>query len=108
MGALKVSDLSPYLETEALGGKEATVTIESVRQPTAKDVGPNGRIGRNRMILKYKGSEKEHVIGRTVQKQIRQLYGNDTAAWIGQKITLMPDTHSDFGKKNEPCIRVKV
>jgi hypothetical protein len=105
---MKVSDTATYLETEALEGKDVTVTIESVRPTSPKDIGKDGKkMSEKSVIISYKGAKKEHVACRTVQKQIRNLYGNDTSNWIGKKITLFPDTCNAFGNPKTPCIRVR-
>lgn len=103
---MKVSDTSIYLEAAAIE-KDVTVKIKSVRFPNDKDKGTDGKmIPAKNMILAYEGATKEHVICRTVQKQIRHLYGNDTAKWIGKRITLFQDTCQAFGEK-KACIRVR-
>lgn len=105
---MKVSDTSTYLETAALEGKEITVTISGVRAPAKDDKGLDGRpLSPQSLIISYQGAQKEHIACRTVQKQIRRLYGNDTAGWIGKEITLYPTTCRAFGDPNTPCIRVK-
>lgn len=104
---MKVSDTSTYLEAAALE-KELTLTIKDVRQPGQKDIGTDGRpLGAKSVIIAYEGAKKEHVACRTVQKQIRALYGNDTEGWKGKKITLFPTTCNAFGNPKTPCIRVK-
>lgn len=105
---MKVSDTATYLETEALEGKDWTLTIESVRRPGEKDLGTDGRkLSDKSVIIRYKGASKEHVACRTVQKQIRALYGNDMTAWSGKKIVLFPTTCPAFGNPKTPCIRVR-
>ena len=110
---MKVSESSTYLETAALNGKDVTVTIAAVRRPLQsgkdKDVGLDGRpISEKALIISYEGKQKEHVVCRTAQKQIRNLLGSDdTAEWIGKKITLYPTTCKAFGDPNTPCIRVR-
>lgn len=107
--AIKVSDTSLYLETEALEGRERTLTIAKVRQPKNTEKGRDGRpLNSSALILTYEKATKEHICCRTVQKQIRQLHGNDTAGWIGKQITIYPTTCKAFGDDNTPCIRVKV
>jgi hypothetical protein len=105
---MKVSDTAIYLETEALEGKDITVTIESIRKPDNKDKGKDGKpMGEKSVIIKYEKAKKEHIISRTVQKQIRALYGNDMDGWIGKKIILYPTTCNAFGDPKTPCIRVR-
>jgi hypothetical protein len=105
---MKVSDTSTYLETEALGGKDLTLTISAARFPSDKDIGTDGRkLGEKSVILAYKGAKKEHVVCRTAQKQIRLIHGNDITQWIGKEITIYPTTCNAFGKKDTPCIRVR-
>jgi hypothetical protein len=103
---MKVSDTSIYLEAAALE-KDTTVTIAGTRPVGSKDIGTDGKpMSEKSMILSYAGAKKEHVACRTVQKQIRALYGNDTANWIGKKITLYQDSCMAFGKRVQ-CIRVR-
>lgn len=103
---MKVSDTSIYLEAAAIE-KDTTVTIAGVRGPNQKDKGTDGKmIPEKNLILSYKGATKEHICCRTVQKQIRALYGNDTVGWTGKKITLFQDSCMAFGKQTA-CIRVR-
>lgn len=104
--SLKVSDTSTYLEAAAIEG-DVSVVIAGVRSPGEKDKGTDGKqIPDKNLILSYEKAKKEHVCCRTVQKQIRGLYGNDTAGWIGKKIILYRDSCMAFGKKTA-CIRVR-
>ncbi len=106
---MKVSDTSTYLETEALEGKDLTVTIDDVRQPGRDDVGLDGRpISEKSVIITYRRASKPHIACRTVQKQIRAIHGNSMEAWKGRKITLYPTTCKAFGNPNTPCIRVRL
>jgi len=103
---MKVSDTSIYLEAAAIE-KDTTVEIEAVRAPGAKDKGTDGKqIPDKNLIIRYKGAKKEHILCRTVQKQIRALYGNDTANWIGKRIILYQDTCQAFGQ-TVACVRVR-
>lgn len=104
---MKVSDTATYLEAAAIE-KDITVTIAGVRAPGAKDKGTDGKqIPDKNLILSYKGATKEHICCRTVQKQIRALHGNDTAGWVGKKVTLYQDSCMAFGEQRK-CIRVRM
>lgn len=103
---MKVSDTATYLEAAAIE-KDVTVTIAGVRGPGDKDKGTDGKmIPEKNLILSYEKAKKEHICCRTVQKQIRNLYGNETSNWIGKKITLYQDSCMAFGER-VPCIRVR-
>ena len=46
------------------------------------------------------------VAGKTVAKTIAAMYGNDTRAWVGRKITLFATTTSVGGQEKD-CIRIR-
>lgn len=105
---MKVSELfSGFLEAEDLPeDKDITVTIESVRQPTAKDKGKDGK-QMDKPIVQLAKVQKEWVLNKTNAKLIRRLYGNETDAWQGKPVTLYRTTCNAFGDPNTPCIRVR-
>jgi len=94
---------SEFLHHYDLKKDEATVEIESVEGATL--VGQGGRKSK-RPVVKFKGAEKGLVLNKTNGKAIAALYGNDTAAWPGNKVTLYKAQTSLAGETVE-CLRVK-
>lgn len=93
-----------WLVAAHLQGRDATVTIESVR--AGEIVGEAGR--RDRMpIVKLRGKELPLGLNKTNCKTISAMYGNDTAAWVGKQITLFPTTCKAKEGGIVDCIRVR-
>ena len=105
-----VTDLypSPYLEAGDLDGKEITVEITTVEEHhTGK-----GKDGKEfeKPLLRFKGAKKGLVLNKTNAKRIRDGlgYGNEVQGWVGKKVTLYASTCNAFGKKNTPCVRIRL
>lgn len=86
-----------------LGGKEVTVTIEKVW--AGEISGEQGRKSK-KPFVSFRGKTKKLALNKTNGKTIAQLYGTDTAAWVGKSITIYPTT-TTFGNDTVECIRVK-
>ena len=93
-----------YLKCADLQGREHTVTIESwvVREFP----GQNGQQSRRKVVLAFRGAQKQLVVNATNGAAIAFLYGPDTEEWIGKQITLFP-AKTQFGSGMTDCIRVK-
>jgi len=82
---------------------DVTVVITDVK--AGEIVGQNGRKAK-KPIVRFEGKEKALLCNKTNAKTIAGLYGNDTAAWIGKKVTLYP-TQTQMGGETMDCIRVR-
>ena len=94
---------SEFLHHYDLPKDEVTVEIESVEAGNL--VAQGGRKSK-RPIVHFKGAAKGLVLNKTNGKSVAVLYGNDTAEWIGKKVTLFKAVTSLGGEQVE-CIRVK-
>lgn len=85
---MKVSQAFPsgFLKADDLQGKAVTVTIETV---DLEEIG-QGRDKSEKLLISFRGKEKKLVCNKTNANTIAKLHGDDTDAWLGQKITLMP------------------
>jgi hypothetical protein len=85
--------------------RDFTLTISVVESKALKTrQQPNGK---RKVTIAFEGARKRMVSNSTNCETIEGMYGADTDAWIGKKVTLYP-TVTDFGKKrNIPCIRIR-
>ena len=81
---------SSFLKADDLGGKQVEVTIESV---TMEELG-QGADKQQKLIIAFRGKDKKLVCNKTNANTIAGLYGDDTDAWVGQKIAIMPRERS--------------
>lgn len=89
---------SRFIKAADLQGRDVTLEIESV---TGEDLeGDKGT--QYKGIVTFKGKKKKLVLNRTNALCIKAMFGRETDAWKGHKITLYPTTFND-----EPCIRIK-
>lgn len=91
-----------YIGAWDLGGKDVTVEI-------AKVVGEElrNRSGSNRKpVVYFRNTEKGFALNKTNAGIIAAMYGNDTAAWVGKRITIYP-TQTSFGSAQVDAIRVR-
>lgn len=87
-----------FLKAADLNGKEVTLTISAV--VVDELVGDKG--SEMKGLLSFKGKKKQLVLNKTNGLCIKQMFGRETDAWVGKRITIFPSTFND-----DPCIRVK-
>lgn len=83
--------------------KDCTVTISSVK---AEKVIMEGGQTNKKPLISFQGRELPMVCCKTNAKTIAGMYGNDTAAWVGKRITLYATT-TQVGGQTKDCIRVR-
>lgn len=93
---------SDFLYAYHLAGKSVVVTIEKVVGGTMG----HGAKKSKKPLVYFKGKAKPLGLNKTNGKTIATMYGNDTAAWVGERIEIYPTTTS-FGNDTVDCIRVK-
>jgi hypothetical protein len=94
-----------YLFAFDLQGRDCTVTIAKV---TGGEIKGTGGKKSKKPLCYFRESKDNRPLGlnSTNCKTIAAMYGNDTAGWIGKRITLYPTTTS-FGSETVDCIRVR-
>lgn len=91
---------APHLEAADLAGKDVIVTIKEVGFSLV------GTEQEQKGVVLFHEFDRGMVINRTNLKRIIAMHGNDTDAWVGQKITLY-ESEADFNGRTVPCIRVR-
>lgn len=91
-----------YIGSWDLGGRDVTVTIERVEGRTLS----NGKQKNKKPVVFFVGKEKGLALNKTMGKVVAAMYGTDTKAWVGQKVTLYPTT-TTFGSETLDCIRIR-
>ena len=92
-----------YIYAFDLLGKDVIVTISKV---TAGELISAGGRKSKKPIVHFHGKDKGLALNKTNGKTIAALYGNDTEAWVGKRVTLYPTTTSMGGETME-CIRIR-
>lgn len=94
-----------YLGAWDLAGQDRTLTIAKV---VGVDVVGSGGTKNKKPVLTFAEAKsgKGFVCNKTNAKVIAQLYGPDTADWIGKRVTLYPST-TQVGGETVDCIRVR-
>ena len=93
---------SNWLKAPDLGGREVTVTMDSVRLETVGQ----GTDAKELPVLSFQGQSKSLILNKTNARSISQLYGTETTGWAGRAITLFPTT-TQYGAEVKDCIRIK-
>jgi len=75
----------------------ARVEVEELNNGTTKEHKP---------VAYFRGKKKGMVLNKTNCKVIAQLYGNNTADWIGKSVEICAVEVTAFGK-TQPALRVK-
>lgn len=103
-----MSDYRSMFGKEHLGswdllGKDVVVTIKSVRPVKIKS-----RDGeKTKPVITFEKKSKTFVCNVTNAETIAKMYGKDTTAWIGKRITLYPTTTTVGVEKGVDCVRVR-
>lgn len=103
------TDIRAMFEREFLGswdlqGRDVTVEIASVKAVELFLRDANAK--KKKPVVSFKGTEKKLVLNKTNSDVVASLYGHDTRAWIGRKVTLYPTT-ARCGGKTVDAIRVR-
>lgn len=99
---MKANELcpAPHLEAADLDGTDMVVTIKGI------GFGEVGEDKAKKGLVMLEEFPRSWVLNRTNLKRLIAMYGNETDAWIGKKVTLYP-SETDFAGKTVPCIRVR-
>lgn len=92
-----------YITADEFGGKEPTLTITKVALVKLEQ--DDGR-AKNKGVVWFKGTERGWVLNRTNVLLLVALFGNETDAWIGKRVTLHAQAVK-FGGETKNGIRVK-
>lgn len=83
--------------------KTATIErVDEVRLPGAGEIKAN-----RKPVLSFKGTAKRLIVGATIGKVIAAMYGDDTDAWVGKRITLYATKTRSKGGEQVDCVRVR-
>lgn len=103
MGDFRLLYPNDYVGAHHLGTKDATRTIKSIGLEALRT---NGGKTERKPVIVFADSDKKFVVCKTNARAIAELYGNDTDAWKGKKITLYATT-TKFGPATVDCIRIR-
>jgi len=96
---MKLSEMFPrkYASGEDLNGKTATLTIAIIR--TEKMRPQAGAPEQTKFVVYFEGAAKGVILSRTLAYQIANIASSEeTADWIGKRITLYPQPMTVAGK----------
>ena len=99
-----INDLYPskYLKASDLQGREFHLVINNIQVET---LGTGDR-AQQKPVIYFQGAQKGMALNRSNADEIANVYGLDTDAWIGKRITLYPST-TRFANQVVPCIKVR-
>ena len=88
VGALDFDELYPgrFIRAADLKGQEWTGTIAGIRMEEL--LGKSGK--RLKPIVAFKEAPQELVLNRTNGECLKSMFGRNTGAWIGRRVTLFP------------------
>ena len=102
---MKINSLfkTNYIKADDLAGERKRLTIADVEVVTMGE----GKDQMKKPVLRFDETDQGLVLNKTNANVLREKFGDDTDAWIGQTILLCPD-ETDFSGKRVPCIRIRV
>lgn len=93
-----------YIQAVEFGDKQPTMKIASVRLCKMDDEKKGRQV--DKCVVFFEGKDRGWVICKTNAMCIAGMFGNDTTAWVGKRVTLYAALVS-LGKDKVPGIRVK-
>jgi hypothetical protein len=93
-----------FLAAPEFKGKDVALTIKAVSVDELPVAGKSTKD--KRAVVRFEETPKKLVLNKTNAKTIARLLGNETAAWVGKRVTLYPTT-TKFGPDTVDCIRVR-
>jgi hypothetical protein len=103
-----MSDYRGMFDREYLGAWDVAgrdYTLEITRVVVAELTGEGGRKNKKSVVY-FKEAQKGLALNKTNARTIAGLYGNDTRAWVGKRVTLFATT-TTFGRETVECIRIR-
>lgn len=92
-----------FLKNVQFKGRDVTLTITGIRLEEL----PEEKGGmRTRGIVSFKETELALVLNRTNGECLKGMFGRDTGAWLGKRVTLYPTTIEAF-RGQKLAIRVR-
>jgi len=102
---MKISEIFPskYITAADLNGKSFTLTMSGV---TLEEMMTHDNKRVPKPVCWFSNAQKGFVMNVTNARIIAALYGDDTAGWIGRRITLYPTQVRAFGQMQD-ALRVR-
>ena len=94
---------SKYLKAADLGDREVTKTIGAVK---LEDLEGADGTKKQKVIVTFKDAKKQWVMPRTCGEALRLMFGKETNAWTGKRVTLYSRKVDSFGEEVD-AVRVK-
>lgn len=94
-----------YLAWPEFKGKDVTLTIKSVSVDELPLAGTSKT--ERRPVVAFEETPKKLVLAKTNARTIAKLYGDQTSAWVGRRVTFYPDPSVKFGRDTVGGIRVR-
>lgn len=80
-----------YLKSAEFKGQRVTLTIKGVRLEELEGIKGTQRKG----VVSLHGTAKLWVLNRTNAECLKAMWGRETDAWIGKRVTLYPEPYTD-------------
>lgn len=96
---------SRFLKSQEFHGEDVTYTIAGI---ALEDLEDENKKVKTKGIVSFAETKKLLVINRTNSDCIKGMFGRETDAWIGKRVTFYPAPFFDnFTKENTTAIRVR-
>jgi hypothetical protein len=96
-----------YIAAVEIGDKRPTVTIDRVEKRRIASVAMEGEQSKekDRAVVFFQGKDRGWVLNKTNALSLAAMFGNETEAWKGKRVTLYAEL-VQAGRKHELGIRV--
>lgn len=89
-----------FVKSADFGGKDVTLQITAIRSEDIDE--------KSKAILSFANTKKSMVLNRTNAEALKLMFGRETDAWMGKRVTFFPATIKDpFSDEMITAIRVR-
>lgn len=93
-----------FIKAGEMHGKDVTLTIKTVYRDMLEG---NDGIEKAQAIISLVETPREWALNKTNALRLRAMFGDDTDAWVGRRVTLFPEPDSSGMSDSGFCLRVK-
>lgn len=96
---------SRFLKSAEFKGRDVTLTIASIK---LEELAVEGGGTKTKGIIGFRETPKLWVLNRTNSECLKGMWGRETDAWVGKRVTLFPAPFTDsFTGEQSTAIRVR-
>jgi len=93
-----------FIKAGEMHGKPVTLTLKSIY---LDDLEKEDGTTKAQAVATFVEIKREWAVNRTNASALRAMWGDDTDAWLGKRVTLFPEPDTTGMSESGVCLRVK-